>query len=69
MKILTIKELIEELETYNPSLKVMFTHEGKGHDFPIVKENIAVVESFYCPFGGIENNPDEDEMMLRIGIH
>jgi len=64
-KWLTIEELIKELKTFDPKMRVICTREGKGHSHPITNKSIATTNYCYFPdFDG--EKPNEDEKVLNL---
>lgn len=73
MKGLTVGQLIKELEKYNKKMLVIVTEEGPGHDYPILKKDIGIVQNPY--FGNSEpitNEPvtydydTEEEIFVNV---
>ena len=64
-KWLTIEELIKELKTFDPTMRVICTREGKGHSYPVTNKSIVITDYCYFPYSGREQ-PKDDEKVLRL---
>lgn len=67
MKVINVGELIEILKKYDQNLPLIITREGNDNDYPIVEENIDIVDGVYFPNSDVENEPSEEQKCLRIG--
>lgn len=64
-KWLTVENLIEELKTFDPKMRVICTREGNGHSYPVTNKSIEITDDCYFPNGGIEQ-PKEHEKLLKL---
>jgi len=68
MKVLTVKELMEELSCYHPDFLVVIHEDGNGHDHGIFSENMTIESDPYFADGDVDNELEEGERYLSISI-
>lgn len=68
MNILSIKELKEILDEHDENMLVVISSYELGREYPIIKDDIVVINNPYFGNGLIKNIPKENENVLRIGL-
>lgn len=68
MKTLTVGGLKKILEKYDDKLKLFITDDGPGHEYPVTKGDIKIIQNPYCGNSVVSNMPKENEDVLRIAI-
>lgn len=70
---LRVGELIAKLQQYDPSLPVMVTRDGKGHQYPITKEEISIQSGIPyipdCVFNAFYEYDDDDNLLPHCPTH